>query len=319
MRNEEGAFARLTALGPWWRKGDLLPPLRWEEGERRGWAAPGYETFSLAAIPWEELRKGPCGPWRQVKKSSARRVAALRVEPPEGAGGAPGETLFVKWVQIRGWAKALGGALRPGKPAREFALARRLLARGIATPAPLLVAERREGFFLREAFLVTRGLDPPAWESARALWERLKIEGRAAEALELIRDLARALAEANRLGWVHADCRAQHWLLYRGAPSMDSEAPPPLARWAALDLDGGALGRPPSLWRRRRLLAMMAASFPRPLWSAGDTETLVKTYFRDQPMADMDLPAIQERAERLYQAGRKSRGAAPAAAASTQG
>jgi hypothetical protein len=244
------------------------------------------------------MRRGAAEHWRLVKEALTRRVVVY--ERPS-----PSETLYIKWVQIRGWKKRIGSALRPSKAVREFHLGRALLSAGYLTPTPLLFAERRQGPFLRDAFLVTRGLDAPDWVTIRVLhgdWMRM---GHRREVLDLIADLGMVLRDCHDQGFVHDDCRAQHWLA-RPSAFADSRKNTVswMSRWCVLDLDGSRLGRPPGWRRRRKLLAQMAASFTRPAWTSEDTFRLVQSYYADRGNLDRLAEIIQKRADHFYEKGR---------------
>lgn len=244
------------------------------------------------------MRRGTVERWRIVKEASTRRVVVY--ERPS-----PSETLYIKWVQIRGWKKRLGSALRPSKAVREFQLGRALLGKGYLTPTPLLFAERRRGPFLRDAWLVTRGLDLPDWVTVKILHAEWMRMGRRREALDLVADLGMVLRDCHDQGFIHDDCRAQHWLA-RPAAHTDprKNALSWLSRWCVLDLDGSRLGRSPGARRRRKLLAQMAASFTRPAWSSEDTLRLVQSYYADRGDVDRLAEVIQKLADRFYEKGR---------------
>ena len=300
-------FSEILEIGTGWKARDLAEMEPWEEASQsvvyRGWVLPDYKDFSLLSIPWEDIRRHRVyGPWRQIKKASRRRVIAWQSDSFQ-------ETLYIKWVQIQRWNKTLGGMFRSSKVARECNLARRLLAAGFLTPTPILVAERREGPVLREAFLVTRGLEAPDWIPAHALWSRWRAEkegGSLHHTHALLTDLALAIRDAHDRGYVHDDCRSIHWLargafynsVWRSDPSSPAQGPlserrgqnafqasptvPPIRlRWATLDLDASRLGSPPATRTRRRLLAQMAASFPETLWNSQDSLHFIQSYFRN--------------------------------------
>jgi len=323
-----GRFQDLNSIAPeFWHPEDLDLPRAWQEGKRRGWVLSGYESFSIQSIPWEQLkREDEIGPWKMVKRSTVRRVVRARLST------APNETLYVKWVRIYSWYKAFGCLFRRSKVAREFALARRLLASGIATPTPILVAERRRGPVLMEAFLVTRGLDEPHWRNARDLWAEWRSDPRQhPQADELLRDLAATIRRAHDLGWVHNDCRALHWLrrmepdtpetaVLPDTPEPDSEQSPDhshFLRWAVLDLDGSALNWPPTSARRRSLLTLMMSSFPRPLWTAEDAHVFLAGYYGAWMPDEKIVSQMIEAAERLHEKGARSRNKKNAASSSS--
>jgi len=267
------------SLSPWWRKSDLDLPLDWREGDVRGIVLPGYESLSIQDVPWERLRREPVAGWRQVKKASTRRVVRAERAPagdPAQPSDVSPEILYYKWVHIVGPMKTLGGAFRESKAAREFHLARRLLASGFLTPTPLLVAERRRGPFLRDAFLVTRGIDP-AWVSVHDYWEQLHDAG-SEDAYRLIEDVARAVCTFHDRGLFFADSRADHWFTRRDAADRNNHPEGLFRRWAVLDLDASRLGHPPSPRMRRRLLAMLVASFCRRRWTPDHSRRLLDAY-----------------------------------------
>jgi tRNA A-37 threonylcarbamoyl transferase component Bud32 len=95
------------------------------------------------------LRKHP--PQKILKVSLVRTVSII---------SGPRGRLFLKRYKIRGLKEQLKYLVVPSKARKEWLMARQALRKGISTPVPLAMAERRTGRFLRDAFLITQAIIP---------------------------------------------------------------------------------------------------------------------------------------------------------------
>jgi tRNA A-37 threonylcarbamoyl transferase component Bud32 len=92
-------------------------------------------------------------PQRPLKDSLVRR--AFIIPGPKG-------DLFLKQYKIRGFSEVLKHVLVPSKARKEWQMAHHALRKGIPTPSPLAMAERRKGLFLQDALLITQAIAPSA-------------------------------------------------------------------------------------------------------------------------------------------------------------
>lgn len=92
-------------------------------------------------------------PHRLIKDSLVR--TALIMPGPMG-------DLFIKRYKIRGFKEELKYLVFPSKAQREWKMARLALHRGIPTPCPLAMAERRRWRVLRDALFISQAISPSA-------------------------------------------------------------------------------------------------------------------------------------------------------------
>jgi tRNA A-37 threonylcarbamoyl transferase component Bud32 len=92
-------------------------------------------------------------PHRLIKDSLVRTALIIP---------APGGDLFLKRYKIRGFKEELKYLVFPSKAQREWKMARLALHRGIPTPCPLAMAERRQWRVLRDALFITQAISPSA-------------------------------------------------------------------------------------------------------------------------------------------------------------
>ncbi|MCJ7665014.1 MAG: lipopolysaccharide kinase InaA family protein, partial [Desulfobacterales bacterium] len=135
-------------------------------------------------------------PPQKILKESPVRTASI-------CSGPHGE-LFLKRYKIRGLAEGLKYLVVPSKARKEWQVAHRALRKGIPTPVPLAMAERRKNRFLRDAFLIT-----PAIVPSRPLIELIPEGGQE----ELIFRTARLLRGAHEAGLFHQDLHAGNILV----------------------------------------------------------------------------------------------------------
>jgi tRNA A-37 threonylcarbamoyl transferase component Bud32 len=89
---------------------------------------------------------------QKILKDSSVRTVSIVAEPQR--------ELFIKRYKIRGITEKIKYFLIPSKARREWVIARHALSKGILTPLPLAMAERRMRGFLEDAFLITQAIVP---------------------------------------------------------------------------------------------------------------------------------------------------------------
>lgn len=180
-----------------WLKGVLDDPLH-KRGVR-GWRwviAEGASQWLPTALlddPEAFLLHNP--PQRPLKESLVRR--AFIMPGPKG-------DLFLKHYKIRGFAEAWKYLVVPSKARREWRMAQQALAKGIPTPVPLAMAERRKGWFLQDALLITQAVSPSS-----PLIELIPQGGHQ----ELLFQAAYLLRAAHDAGLFHQDLHAGNILV----------------------------------------------------------------------------------------------------------
>jgi hypothetical protein len=170
-------------------------------GPLRGLCVPGYESFDLGAIPWDDLQKRSDPNHELAKSSRTRRVVRLEFAPP----GQPVRGVFAKRARVRDWRKRIGYLYVPSKARREWTAGYRLLEMGFHTPQPLVWADHREGPWLRENYLVTEEI-----LDAASLREKLVRAESCAARRRILTELARWLWQLHQRGAYHDDCSAEH-------------------------------------------------------------------------------------------------------------
>ncbi|MCI0341875.1 MAG: phosphotransferase, partial [Planctomycetales bacterium] len=203
----------------------MLPPPEPPPGTRAlrsgpttAWVREGYESLFT-----DGTLLGPGG------FSAAR---ALSGALPGGRGGVvalavPGrQSERAVWRHYRrgGWLGPwLGDLFRdPWRPFREYALAERLRAGGVGTPAPLAALSHRAGLGWHRGDFLTR--EEPGTEDLAAFCRRtaaLAPRDRARERRAAARALASALARLHEAGLYHRDLHLGN-LLLRSSPGGPS-------------------------------------------------------------------------------------------------
>lgn len=227
----------------------------------RGWkgkAAPGFDRFAFADLPWVHLKKEGTseGDILCVKASRSRRVYRI---PRGGPGRGPGENhVFAKRYLINSLRRAVSSRLRGTKAEREFALGHELLRAKVPTPTPLAFAYQPGPLHPRDD--AGKGVLPPAsylltleWPNGGCVKDWLR--GRsAADRAKLWACVAAFLAEAHARGFYHDDCSAEH-ILVGDNPDFSDPWPSDLDRspLAFIDIDNGKLGGRPVGQRRRAM------------------------------------------------------------------
>jgi tRNA A-37 threonylcarbamoyl transferase component Bud32 len=126
-------------------------------------------------------------PQRPLKESPVR--TAFIIPGPKG-------DLFLKHYKIRDFTERWKYLVVPSKARKEWQMAQQALAKGILTPVPLAMAERRKRRLLQDALLITQAIVPSA-----PLIELIPAGGHK----ELFFQAAALLSEAHEAGLFHQD------------------------------------------------------------------------------------------------------------------
>jgi tRNA A-37 threonylcarbamoyl transferase component Bud32 len=164
------------------------------------WAAPDSGALGSSLPAGAEVQR-----WR------AWRAAFLLP-----SGGVLG-TLHVKVYRPKDFVERLLEVFLPSRGGTSWRMGRALLAAGVPTPEPLLLAVNKPMRIHRGTVLVTRPLESP-----RLLTDEIKRRLAAGEPLRpLLADVARFAAAFHDAGFFHGDFTASN-LLLAGAPGASS-------------------------------------------------------------------------------------------------
>ena len=137
-----------------------------------------------------------------LKESAVRAVSI--------ASGPQGE-IFLKHYKIRSYRERWKYLVLPSKARREWQMAHHALRKGITTPLPLAMAERRNGLLLRDAFLITQAILPSA-----PLIELIPRGGYQ----ELLVQAAGLLKSSHEAGLLHLDLHAGNILVEKDGKKL---------------------------------------------------------------------------------------------------
>jgi tRNA A-37 threonylcarbamoyl transferase component Bud32 len=172
--------------GPWYKK---IKGWRWRFAEGAAHRLPPALLVDPEAFLLNNSQK------RILKESAVRTVSIV---------SGPQNDIFLKHYKIRGYTEGWKYLVVPSKARREWQMAQRALAKGILTPAPLAMAERRKGSFLQDAFLITEAIFP-----SNPLIELIPKRGYE----ELLFQAARLFRQAHKAGLLHQDLHAGNILV----------------------------------------------------------------------------------------------------------
>ena len=157
-----------------------------------------------------------------------------------------GQTLCVKGYRFRGPVYALLNLFRTSRALKSWIAANGLIVRGLLTPQPLAIIEKRFGPIVRENFYICRWLDAPELNTY--------ITGRQwsePDKKQFIRSLAHTIARLHAQGIYHGDLKSNNILVRAHAASWD---------FFFIDLDRVSFSRPLTFERRANNLAQINAS-----------------------------------------------------------
>jgi hypothetical protein len=217
--------------------------IEFDSGDFRIRALAPFRRFRGLDIPWDDRAELEASTERLVKASRSRKVVKLSA----GQYGLPVE-VFIKRYNFRNWLRFLMRAGRKTRAREEFDLGWMLMKKGIRTPRPVWMAEKK-GAVSALSLIATEAL--PEAESAVDRWNRCTTEK---ERKELLVALGQFTGRLHDAGFYHDDYKAAHVLIFPNSPSDPRE-------FFLIDLLGGSF--PPILSRMRRAknLYQMIRSF----------------------------------------------------------
>lgn len=249
--------------------------LRWTIAE----ATAQWLPASLLDNPEAFLLNNPSQ--KIIKESTVR--TALIIPGPHGE-------LFLKQYKTRGVKERLKYFLLPSKAEKEWTMARRALSKGILTPPPLAMAERRKGRILKDGLLITQAIAPSS-----PLIELIP-EGRYGD---LLVRAARLIRQTHDVGLFHQDLHAGNILVGGEEENL-----------YVIDLHRSKFLRKVSIRRRLWSLAQFFYSLTR--WFSPDDKKVFLHWYDEEGETfkkgfEEGLRRIERMEERIYRRHMKSR------------
>ena len=235
--------------------------IRWSSGGVE-WLLDESLKDTLPRLPIEKCRHPDRLDEGELVKDNPVRTVVRLADPdsPPGAG------FFLKRYKFKNLKEKVKHLLVPTKPRREWDICRGLQSAGIPTCDVVAVGHRTEGFFHREAFLLSREIP-----GVVTLKEFLSSGAAAARKVQLAEDLAELTAKLLKAGYVHQDFHAENLLV--------DPRPPGEGGLYVLDLHRirkGFVSRRGAL----RMLGMLAHSTDIPAVGPADRKRFVRAFLR---------------------------------------
>jgi serine/threonine protein kinase len=178
--------------------------IRIKERDLKGIIHPSLKPI-LTARFFEDLGHQVVDRGGWVLKDSRIRWAGIF--PLEG-----GKALYVKEFRVAGWWQRIRYLLGPSQAMKEWRVSRFLLEKGILTPQPLGVIERRRHGVLRECYFVTEAL-----EGARDLLQfcknRFHDSDKTVERNQILKIVAEKVQKIHEIRLFHRDLHAGNFLI----------------------------------------------------------------------------------------------------------
>lgn len=179
--------------------------IKYTDNNLNGTAIKEFADISFSEIPFDEAKQNReyDRDYKLIKASNTRCVIkfeAVIYNSPI--------TVFAKRCKIRSLKKSIAHLFHKSKSRREFELGHKLLQLGIDTALPLIFAERKEGIFIKESFLLLKGVENSV--DVRTVLENIKSPD---EKKNFINSLARYLRKLHATGFYHDDCSTEHILV----------------------------------------------------------------------------------------------------------
>jgi len=192
------------------------------------------------------------------------------------------QRVALKRYRAKNWRKALLDCFRRSRARRDWRLAQRLVACGVATARPLLFLEPRERGLFRPSYLATQWIAGSenvhlfGWKiAARPLCERLRLAGACAASL------GQLAGRRHARGIIHRDLKAANLLVVaKGGDQVETYL---------VDVTGARFRRRISRRRRAADLARLAVALEAHPWiTRSICRRLMRSYLAEQPPGTAD-------------------------------
>ena len=196
-----------------------------------------------------------------------------------------GRRFFLKRYNRRGLLHTIKTAFRPSRPWRLFHVTGHLIQKGVRTPAPAALMERRTMGLVQASYLLTDYVDGK--RIRQAMMEMKQTRGWRRGMLAGLASLVGSLHDA---GVIHGDMKANNFLVQK--PYSD------IRLWV-VDLDGARIRGELSPSQRADDLARLLASL-KELTSAAEQKRFLMAYLQKSRLDHHDRKMRRAMAERIH-------------------
>jgi tRNA A-37 threonylcarbamoyl transferase component Bud32 len=196
-----------------------------------------------------------------------------------------GRRFFLKRYNRRGGLHTIKGAFRPSRPWRLFHVTGHLIQRGVRTPAPAALMERRTMGLVQASYLLTDYVEGK--RIRQAMMETGQTKGWRRRMLVGLADLVSSVHDA---GVIHGDMKANNFLVQK--PYGD-------CRLWVVDLDGARVKGELSPFQRADDLARLLTSL-KEMSSAAEQKRFLMVYLKGSRLDQTDRKMRRVLAERVH-------------------
>ena len=233
-------------------------------GSLNGYCVKGYENLNIPSIPFDDLKNNPTEPFELMKSTKSRCTVRF-----DFICNGRKNRIYVKRYKTWRRLRRIGYLFVKSKARREWLLGFELLNRGINTPLPLVMAEKKNKQFVTENYLVTMSLEP-----MRPVAEILSEMTDPKQKMDFVRKTAQFIRTVHEQGFYHDDFSLFHVFYDPENPSAD---------FALIDLDNGRLFKKVSNYRRIKNLFQVFRSVNEKAMSLDQRIKFLETYLGRPP------------------------------------
>jgi tRNA A-37 threonylcarbamoyl transferase component Bud32 len=195
----------------------------YRSGQLKGLCLKGFEDLDIRSIPFDKPVREYTGFYRLLKRTRSRSIVSF-----DFTTGGVTHRIYAKRYRVWRLTRRLAYLFIPSKCINEWRLGFSLLKKGIMTPLPLIAAEYRAGPFIKENYLVTRGIEP--YESLNHIFKNMPDQK---TKRDLLASLAHFIRDVHGRGFYHDDISLNHIFTH--------ENPGEGRQFALIDLDNSRL------------------------------------------------------------------------------
>lgn len=229
-----------------------------------GKAIDTFKNIKISEIPFDGLRQADNPLYTLVKATHTRSVAKFTNTSNNNV------ILYAKRHKARNWLKIIVTLFRKTKSRREWEIGFKLIERDIVTALPIIYAEKKIGPFVKEDFLVLKGIDK-AVDVKNALLQCSSYQ----QKRDFTRQLAAYFRYIHHTGFYHDDCSSEHILVEKGAVQFDSN-------FYLIDLDNSKLLRTVPFEKRAKNIFQFFRSINKKIFSNSLRVLFLKEYISNK-------------------------------------